>query len=139
IAVRTAMLLAALVLLSAPPVLAQVKGAPGIVAVAPPPLSAVPSSNSGCTPVNPCAVATPALDRVALPAPAPVPQPDRPAAAPAGVAGSGSAAQAASPVRCPPRAGARGGRGAGRGAPPPECLQPGAGGDRGYPAAEARR
>lgn len=135
---RIGFLLVVFPLLAAPPALAQVKGAPGIVAVAPPPLSSVPGpSTSGCTPVNPCAVVTPALDSVSLPAPVTAPQPDLPTRAPAQAAPRPApAARSSSQIPCPPFAGLRAGRGPGagraagagralapgRGAMPPECL-----------------
>ncbi len=120
---RTGLLLTVFAFLATVPVLAQAPApvkAPNIVAVVPPPLSSVPSSSVGCTPINPCAVFTPALGDVTMPAPDVVPQPDLPAtaAAPAARPPSGPATAAGPAVQCPPMPGARGafaGRGAGRG------------------------
>jgi hypothetical protein len=52
----------------AAPVLGAVTGVPPTVAVVSPPLSKV-TTGGGCTPINPCAVATPALDNAPLPKP----------------------------------------------------------------------
>jgi len=116
---RSACLAVVCVLLAAMPVLAQVRGAPGIVAVVPPPLSSVPTNSNGCTPSNPCAVATP-LGGLAMSAPEAAPQSnpsgttETPAAPPA--AGRAATAQANCPA--PGARGGRGptGRGEGRGA-----------------------
>lgn len=111
--------------LTAPPVLGAVNGVPPTVAVVSPPLSSV-SSSGGCTPINPCAVATPALGNAPLPAPEMPAQPDLPAAS-APAASAGAAMPAAQAPRlangnCPPAGGrarfaGRGGNGqaAGRG------------------------
>jgi hypothetical protein len=67
--------------LAAAPVLGAVKGVPPTVAVVSPPLSNSSIGPGGCTPLNPCAVAAPALGNAILPAPETPPQPDLSAAA----------------------------------------------------------
>lgn len=107
------------------PALAKVTGASETVAVVSPPLSAVRPSG-GCTPVNPCAVATPALSDVTLPAPESPPQPQdasgavagaTPAAAPAPAQATAPGANAAQ-ANCPPLQGRGRGDFAGRGGAP---------------------
>jgi translation initiation factor IF-2 len=97
--------------LAAGPVLAKVTGVPETVAVVTPALSSVTTSRAGCTPLNPCAIVTPALGNAPLPTPETPAQPDLPAttdapAANAPAAPSPARTAAASP-NCPP-AGARG-------------------------------
>lgn len=67
--------------LAAAPVLGAVKDVPPTVAVVSPPLSNSSIGPGGCTPLNPCAVAAPALGNAILPAPETPPQPDLSAAA----------------------------------------------------------
>lgn len=72
---RLACLLSLGLALAAPPVLGAVKGVPQTVATVSPSLSTADASRSGCTPINPCAVAAPALGNATLPAPEMPPQP----------------------------------------------------------------
>lgn len=111
------------VALTAAPVLAKITGAPDTVAAVSPAISTVTTAKTGCTPINPCAIVTPALGSATLPTPDMPAQPSRAAStgatvptAPNPPAGA-APAQAANP-NCPP-AGARGGfaggqRGAGQ-------------------------
>ena len=111
---RSACLAAALAVLVALPALAQ--GITGTVAAVSPPLSSVQTNSSGCTPLNPCAVATPNLGGATLPAPQAPPQPnfpgssEAPALADTATPGRPAAAQADCPAP-----GARGGFGRGQG------------------------
>jgi hypothetical protein len=99
--------------LAAGPVLAKITGAPDTVAVVSSPLGTSNTTKNGCTPVNPCAVVTPALGSVTMSTPEMPAQPDLPASpaaaadAPAAPATPAGAAQAAANPNCPP-AGARG-------------------------------
>src|SRR4051812_28019778 len=89
------------------PAFAQVRGAPDTVAVVSPPVSSVSVNQNGCTPVNPCAVVTPALGSAPLPQPETPPQPNLPGTSSAPAA-TMPARAAAAPADCPP-VGARGG------------------------------
>ena len=130
--------------LAAGPVLAKVTGAPDTVAVVSPPLSTSAAARGGCTPINPCAVTSPDLGNVSLPAASMPPQPDLPATNDAPPAAAPAAAAPAAPGRvqaanpnCPP-AGARGpgGQFAGRGGP--SAGQAGAEGFRRFAQAGSR-
>jgi hypothetical protein len=127
--------------LTAPPVLGAVNGVPPTVAVVSPPLSSV-SSSGGCTPINPCAVATPALGNAPLPAPEMPAQPDLPAAAaPAASAGAATPATQAPRIAnsdCPPAGGQRRAQFAGRGGNGQAAGRGGAEGLRRFAQAGAR-
>jgi hypothetical protein len=115
--------------LAAAPVLGAVKGVPPTVATVSPPLSNANTGHGGCTPINPCAVATPALGNATLPVPEMPVQPNLSAvddpAAPSAVP-----AQRSANADCPPARGrgALAGRaGNGRGEGGRRLAQAGAG------------
>lgn len=103
---RLACLLSLGAALVAAPVLGAVTGAAPTVAVVSPPLSKVTTSG-GCTPINPCAVVTPALDNAPLPAPENSAQPDLPADTPSVAGAAAPAPPRTANATCPP---ARGGQ-----------------------------
>jgi hypothetical protein len=104
------------------PVLGAVSGVPPTVAAVSPPLSSV-SNGGGCTPVNPCAVVTPALGNAPLPAPEMPAQPDLSAATQTSATAPAAQAPRAASSDCPPAGGQRRAQFAGRGG-----NGPGAGG-----------
>jgi hypothetical protein len=114
--VRIASSLVAFSLLAAMPVLAQVRGAPNAVATVSPPLGAVSSNSNGCSPANPCAIATPALGGAVMPVAEPAPQSSPSAAAPSAAAATAPApAGRGAQADCPtPGAGRGFGRGPGQ-------------------------
>jgi hypothetical protein len=106
--------------LAAGPVLAKITGVPDLTAAVSPAISSFNATKSGCTPINPCAMVTPALGSVTMPVPEMAAQPDLPTSTAAAAAPAGAAPARAANPNCPP-AGARRGfarsqnGGAGRG------------------------